>query len=136
MTDVGTKIRRKAQTIKLTVGSKTAVVDGKTVDMPAAPYIKNDRPLAPVRAVADALGCTVAWDAASGTATLASEENILALTTHSRVMQVNGKSVGMDTAPEIVGSGTMMLPVRYIAEALRCKVAWEASTRTATITAI
>ena len=42
----------------------------------------------------------------------------------------------MDPAPEIVGSGTMMIPVRYIAEALHCKVVWDASTRTATITAI
>ena len=136
VTDVGAAILRKAQTIKLTVGSRTAVVDGKTVDMPAAPYIRQDRLLVPVRAVADALGCTVAWDAAAGTATLTGEEGVLALTTHSPVMRVNGKPVEMDTAPEIVGSGTMMIPVRYIAEALRCKVAWEAPTRTATITAI
>lgn len=136
VTDVGAEIRCKAQTIKLTVGSKTAVVDGKTVDMPAAPYIKNDRLLAPVRAVADALGCTVAWNAASGTATLTSEESILTLRTNSKYMTVDGKAVQLDAAPEIIGSGTMMIPVRYIAEALRCKVAWEASTRTATITAI
>ena len=136
VTYVGAAILCKAQTIKLTAGNKTAAVDGKRVDMPAAPYIRQDRLLVPVRAVADALGCTVAWDAAAGTATLASEEAVLALTTHSRIMQAGGKPVEMDTAPEIVGSGTMMIPVRYIAEALRCKVTWEASTRTATITAI
>ena len=134
--DIGTSILHKAQTIKLTVGSKTANVDGKTVDMPAAPYIRRDRLLVPVRAVADALGCTVTWDAAAGTATIASEEGVLALTTHSQVLQVNGNPVEMDAAPEIVGSGTMMIPVRYIAEALHCTVAWDASTRTATITAI
>lgn len=134
--DVDTAILRKAQTIKLTDGSKTADVDGKPVDMPAAPYIRQDRLLVPVRAVADALGCAVTWDAASGTATLTSEEGVLALTTHSPVMQVNGKPVEMDAAPEIVGSGTMMIPARYIAEALHCEVAWDASTRTATIVAI
>lgn len=134
--DADTAILRKAKTIKLTIGSKTADVDGKPVDMPAAPYIRLDRLLVPVRAVADALGCAVTWDAASGTATLTSEEGVLALTTHSPVMQVNGKPVGMDAAPEIVGSGTMMIPVRYIAEALHCKVAWDAPARTATITAI
>ena len=136
VTDVGTAIRRKAQTIKLTVGSRTAVVDGKTVDMPAAPYIRQDRLLVPVRAAADALGCTVAWDAASGTATLTSEESILTLRTNSKYMTVDGKAVQLDAAPEIVGSGTMMIPVRYIAEALLCKVSWDAATRTATITAI
>lgn len=134
--DVGTSILRKAQTIKLTIGSKTADVDGKPVDMPAAPYIKLDRLLVPVRAVADALGCAVTWDATSGTATLTSEEGVLALTTHSPIMLVNGKPVEMDAAPEIVGSGTMMIPVRYIAEALHCKVTWDTFTRTATITAI
>ena len=134
--DADTAILRKAKTIRLTVDSKTADVDGKPVDMPAAPYIRLDRLLVPVRAVADALGCTVTWDATSGTATLTSEEGVLALTTHSPVLQVNGKPVGMDAAPEIVGSGTMMIPVRYIAEALHCKVAWDAPARTATITAI
>lgn len=134
--DADTAILRKAKTIKLTIGSKTANVDGKAVDMPAAPYIRQDRLLVPVRAVADALGCAVTWDAASGTATLASEEGVLALMTHSPVLQVNGKPVEMDAAPEIVGSGTMMIPVRYIAEALHCKVAWDAPARTATITAI
>lgn len=134
--DADTAILRKAKTIKLTIGSKTADMDGKPVDMPAAPYIRRDRLLVPVRAVSDALGCTVTWDATSGTATLTSEEGVLALTTHSPVMQVNGKPVGMDAAPEIVGSGTMMIPVRYIAEALHCTVAWDAPARTATITAI
>lgn len=134
--DADTAILRKAKTIHLTIGSKTANVDGKNVDMPAAPYIRRDRLLVPVRAVSDALGCTVTWDASSGTATLTSEEGVLALTTHSPVMQVNGKPVGMDAAPEIVGNGTMMIPVRYIAEALHCKVAWDAPARTATITAI
>ena len=134
--DADTAILRKAKTIRLTVGSKTADVDGKPVDMPAAPYIRRDRLLVPVRAVSDALGCTVTWDATSGTATLTSEEGVLALTTHSPVLQVNGKPVEMDTAPEIVGSGTMMIPVRYIAEALHCKVTWDAPARTATITAI
>ena len=136
LTATGTAILRKAQIIRLTAGGKAADVDGKVVAMPAAPYIKRGRLLVPVRAVADALGCTVTWDAASGTATLASEEGVLALATHSPVMQTGGKPVGMDAAPEIVGSGTMMIPVRYIAEALHCKVAWDALTRTATITAI
>lgn len=136
LTDTSTGIARKAKTVTLTVGCAAASVDGKDTSLPVAPYIKNDRLLAPVRAVADALGCTVAWDAASGTATLTSEEGILALRTGSDRMTVDGKAVQLDAAPEIIGSGTMMLPVRYIAEALRCKVAWEASTRTATITAI
>lgn len=133
VTDVG-GVKRKAKTIRLT-GGAAAEVDGKAVSIPAVPYIKQNRLLAPVRAVADALGCEVAWDALSGTATIISEEAVLALTTHSPVMQVNGKLVEMDAAPEIVGSGTMMIPVRYIAEALHCKVAWDASTRTATIVA-
>lgn len=136
LTDTSTGIARKAKTVTLTVGCAAASVDGKDTSLPVAPYIKNDRLLAPVRAVADALGCTVAWNAASGTATLTSEESILTLRTNSKYMTVDGKAVQLDAAPEIVGSGTMMIPVRYIAEALRCKVAWEASTRTATITAI
>ena len=137
LTDTSTGIARKAKTVTLTVGCAAASVDGKDTSLPVAPYIKNDRLLAPVRAVADALVLHRSMErCVPGTATLTSEESILTLRTNSKYMTVDGKAVQLDAAPEIVGSGTMMIPVRYIAEALRCKVAWEASTRTATITAI
>ena len=56
--------------IKITIGAKTAVVNGKTVALDAPAFIENGRTYMPVRFVAENLGATVAWDGATSTATL------------------------------------------------------------------
>lgn len=136
LTEAASGMRRKAKVLTLTVGNSEATADGEAVKLPVAPYIKEDRMLVPVRATAEALGCTVTWDAGSGQATLTSEEGILTLRSGSRRMTVGGTETALDVAPDIVDSGHMMLPVRYMAEALGCMVTWDAATRTATIAAI
>lgn len=115
-------ISHKAERIELRLG------DNNT-------YMKHDRVFLPVRFVAENLGAEVKWDAASGTATIISEEATIILTTNSNIITINGKSAEMDVAPEIV-SERMMLPIRYVAEALNCKVEWYADTQTAVITAL
>ncbi len=56
--------------IKITIGAKEAVVNGKTVALDAPAFIENSRTYMPVRFVAENLGATVAWDGATSTATL------------------------------------------------------------------
>ena len=56
--------------IKITIGAKEAVVNGKTVTLDAPAFIENSRTYMPVRFVAENLGATVAWDGATSTATL------------------------------------------------------------------
>lgn len=136
--DVGTSIAKKAKRIELIVGNCTAVVDGRFAQLDAAPYIKNGRTFLPVRFVAEALGASVAWDAATSTATLSSEEGVIKLRTGARNIIVNENYCEyreIDIAPEIK-NGRMMLPIRPIAEALNCAVDWNESTNEATIVAI
>ena len=133
--DVGTTITKKAKRIELIVGNRTAVVDERFAELDAAPYIKNGRTFLPVRFVAEALGASVGWDAATSTATLSSEEGIIKLTTHDKTITVNGKRIKMDVAPEIA-NGRMMLPIRPVAEALNCTVGWIENENKAVITAI
>ena len=47
-------------------------------------------------------------------------------------MTLNGLAVRMDAAPEISG-GRVMLPVRFLAQALGVEVTWNPSTRTVII---
>ncbi len=56
--------------IKITIGAKEAVVNGKTVALDAPAFIENSRTYMPVRFVAENLGATVAWDGTTSTATL------------------------------------------------------------------
>lgn len=136
LTGETTIISRKAGEIKIKNKSKYAEVDGMGASMPRAAYIKNNRLLVPVRFVADALGCVVEWSAETATASLQSEEGTVFLQIGSDEIVRNDKKVKMDAAPEIAGSGTMMIPARYIAEALNCTVSWDESSGTATFKAI
>ena len=56
--------------IKITIGAKTAYVNGIAISLDAPAFIENSRTYMPVRFVAENLGATVAWDGATSTATL------------------------------------------------------------------
>lgn len=51
------------RTVKLTIGAKTATVNGKIVTLDKASFAKNGRTLVPLRFVSEALGENVKWDA-------------------------------------------------------------------------
>jgi hypothetical protein len=48
--------------VSLTIGDKSASVDGKTVTLDVPAKIANGRTLVPARFVAESLGCAVDWD--------------------------------------------------------------------------
>ncbi len=133
--DAHTEIERKARQIELVIGHSEAIVDGKTVHLDAAPYISGNRTYLPVRFVAESLGASVSWNSKTSTATLNSEESVINVTTHSKILTLNGRHGRMDVAPEIK-NGRMMLPIRPIAESLNCNVEWIADENKAVITAI
>ncbi|EHL16869.1 hypothetical protein HMPREF9629_00111 [Peptoanaerobacter stomatis] len=115
---------------KVTKGGNT---EKKTLDV--APYIaKGNRTMLPLRAVAETLDMEVKWDAKTSTATLNSKDNTqtVVLTIGNKTMLVNGKEVALDSAPEIKDARTF-LPVAQIANALNVKTAWDASTKTVTL---
>lgn len=49
-------------TITLKIGEKAININGENKELDAASQIVNDRTLVPVRAISEALGCTVEWD--------------------------------------------------------------------------
>lgn len=49
--------------VEVTIGSQTAKVNGEAVQMPAAPFIANDRTYVPTRFIAEQLGWNVHWAA-------------------------------------------------------------------------
>ena len=56
--------------LRITVGASEALVNGKAVTLDSPAFIENSRTYMPVRFVAETLGATVAWDAATSTATI------------------------------------------------------------------
>ncbi len=63
-------IQVENRTIQLVVGQTTAEVDSDSVPIDVAPQVYNGCILMPLRFIAESLGATVQWDAASQTVTL------------------------------------------------------------------
>ncbi len=125
-------------TVKLTVGSTTAYINGASQTLDAAPINRNNRVLLPVRFLANTFGVAndgIKWDAATKTATLTNSEVTIVVTIGASSMTVNGQTVALD-APAIIENSRTYLPLRAIANALgvdNSNIAWDAATSTATL---
>ena len=125
-------------TVKLTIGSTTAYINGKSYTLDAAPINRNSRTMLPVRFLANAFGVDndgILWDGATRTATLKNESVTIVVTIDAPSMTVNGETVALDS-PAIIESDRTYLPVRAIANALGVSndnIFWDGATSTATL---
>ncbi|HEY5485781.1 MAG TPA: copper amine oxidase N-terminal domain-containing protein, partial [Candidatus Cryosericum sp.] len=122
----------------LQVGKATFTMNGTSKTLDSSPVIKNGRTLVPIRAIIEALGGTVDWDATTKKATVTLGKKTIALWIGKSAATVNGVSTLIDSTnakvvPEIINSRTM-LPLRFVTENLGCSVVWAATTKTITIT--
>lgn len=131
--------QRPATVLVLHVGSQSmSVSGGSSVQLDAAPTIMRSRTFLPIRAVAEALGGTVGWDAATRTATVTLGGHQVSLQIGSNVAILDGVRKPIDSTDALVVpvilSGRTLLPVRFVAESLGCQVDWLASEKKITIT--
>jgi len=117
------------------IGSTSYTINGATLTMDVAPYIKDGRTFLPLAYVAQALGVTatnIIWDATNQTVTLMKGDKVVQVKIGSTTMYVNGAAVTLDVAPEISSSRTC-LPVALLAQAFGGSASWDAATQTVTI---
>lgn len=111
-------------------------VNDKYVDFDQPPAIVNDRTLVPVRAIFEAMGIEVNWDAATRTVTATRGNTQIQLTIDSNILKktVDGvqTSVEIDVPAMILGDRTMV-PARAPMENFGASVRWDAKTRTVII---
>lgn len=108
-------------------------VDGNPVQFQGvAAQAVNGRVLVPLRGVLERMGAFVGWDAANRTVIAQRGDRDVSLPIGSRTAKVNGRDVQLDV-PAIVMSGTTMVPLRFVGEALGADVTWNAATRTVEI---
>lgn len=124
--------------VELTIGSKTAYINGKVQAMDTAPINRKNRTMLPVRFLANAFGIDdkgIEWIPATRTAILKNADVTIEITIDAPAMTVNGNKVALDSLA-IIESNRTYLPVRAIANALGVSnnnIVWEASTNTATL---
>lgn len=116
------------------------------------PFVMGGRTYLPLRAICQALGLNVQWDATTNTITLATGGEVITgdipgtssgtkqvdITYRDIKIVLNGKQLELEGAggtmeePFIMG-GTTYLPIRIIGEALGLEVAWNGTTKTVII---
>ena len=112
--------------VVMQVGSKTMFVNGKAYEKDAAPVIMNDRTLVPIRFVTESLGGKVAWNAETKEVTLVIDGKEIKMTIGKTIEKYG-------VAPVIINVRTFV-PVRFVADELGATTAWNAETKTVTIT--
>ncbi len=97
-----------------------------------APVVIAGRTMVPIRAVVEAMGGSVGWDAATKKITLTARGNTVEMWLGKTDIKINGASKKMDVAPVSKNDRTFV-PVRFAAENMNCKVDWINSTKEAVI---
>jgi len=105
------------------------------LDVP--PQIIEGRTYLPIRWVAEPLGATVIWDGIEKKVTVQLKDVVIELWIGRNLARVNGNYKFIDPDnPKVVPliiEGRTMLPIRFVAENLGCKVNWNPLTRTVAI---
>ena len=132
-------------TLTLVLGSTTMRISDSTgmsttatLEAPAT-LGSGNRTVVPIRAIAEALGGQVGWNATARTATVTVGTHSLQLTIAKSTALLDGSSKQIDIDPKVVPvitNGRTMLPLRFVTESLGAQVAFDQSTNTITITYI
>ena len=122
--------------IEMTIGQRLMKVNGAKQEIDpgreTAPVILNSRTLIPIRAVMEALGGSLDYDAKDQKITLKEDGDTLQMWIGKTDIRLNGTTKTMDTAPVIL-NGRTMVPVRFVAENFGYSVAWKAAEQTVVI---
>ncbi len=107
-------------------------INGQLIGMDTLPYVKNDRTFVPVRFVSEALNATVAWDSEEKKVTISQDDKTIEMWLDSNRIITNGQEQLMDVSVECLDN-RIMIPVKFITEALGATVEWDGLTYTALI---
>ncbi|HOI24452.1 MAG TPA: stalk domain-containing protein [Caldisericia bacterium] len=114
--------------IELQVGSPSAYINGKRIQLDAPPFIEAGRTLVPLRFIGEAFGAKVAWIAEQNKAVISLGQKTIEVTIGSKTALVNGKEHSLDVAAKI-SQGRTFVPLRFIGEAFGASIVWESESK-------
>ena len=109
-------------------------LNGNWMSFDVPPVIMNGRTMVPFRAIFEALGCTVSWDAETRTAKGMRNGRTVELTIDSKVARLGDQYQTLDQEA-VIESGRTLVPLRFVSEALGAEVQWIADSRVVVILA-
>ncbi len=97
--------------------SAIILANGQKLSLERQPVNVNGRVLVPARTVFSKLGARIDWYSSSGKVYVVTGNKKIEMKIGSSSVSINGSSTKMDTCPVLV-NGTVMVPLRQVAEAL------------------
>lgn len=110
------------------MAAPTAELDGQPLSFDQPPVMENGRTLVPLRAIFEAMGADVTWDAESQTATAIKGDKVVVLKLGSTTPTVNGQVQRLDVPAKVL-NGRILAPLRFVGEAFGGTVDWDAATQ-------
>lgn len=98
-------------------------VDGNQLAMDVPPIIEQNHTLVPLRAIFEALGARVDWNAAEQSVTATKGTLNLKLTIGNPMAIKNGEMVDLEVPPRVVASRTLV-PLQLVSSSLNSSVYW------------
>ncbi|MGD9568759.1 MAG: stalk domain-containing protein [Sedimentibacter sp.] len=96
------------------------------------PFIENGRTMVPLRAVFEVMNCSVKWDAGKSSAVVEYEDTIISIPANSNTAYINGNASTLDVPATLVNN-RIMVPLRFISEAIDKTVIWDDTNKTVLI---
>ena len=110
----------------------TVILNGQELQFDVEPVIMNGRTMVPMRAIFEALGCTVSWDGGSQQAIGIKNGKKVVVAIGNSNAYIKDEFVEIDQPPVLLNSRTLV-PLRFISEAYGCEVSWDGPSQTVTI---
>ena len=116
------------------ISSQVSVtIDGNEQKFEQAPAIVNGSTFTPLRAIFEAMGAKVEYEASTRSVTATKGSTTVKLTLDQRTVYVNGKAIQLEEPARLV-NGYTLAPARFVGETFGGIVNWDGATRTVTIT--
>ena len=117
----------------LTLGSMVAKdYEGNVYPLQAAAQSVKGSTYVPMRFIGERLGAQIDWNGKEKKVTYVLGRNTVEIWISKKTAKINGEDVEMPGAPVIV-SGTTLVPLRFVGNALGAGISWDIDTKTATV---
>ena len=103
-------------------------INGSEISAEVPPTIMEGRTMVPVRAIFEAVGANIDFDAETKTITAKKGDTTVNMTIGANAVTVNNKEVQLD-APAVIVNGRTLAPARFVAETFGYTVQWDAENK-------
>jgi hypothetical protein len=108
------------------------MLNGQPLATSVAPLVRNGRTLVPMRDIFEALGASVVWNPSTQEIRAQKDATRIWLQIGNRTARVGQDQKWLEEAPMLY-SGSTLVPLRFVSEALGANVGWDGATRVVSI---